>query len=83
MDMFMHYFRLLIPLIFLIGGLWSIITAIIGSPKVYEESKNPNMQRQIEHYGKTKSRIINAVGGVALAAVGAWLLYGWLFVPQP
>ncbi|MBR6420305.1 MAG: hypothetical protein IKS42_08215 [Oscillospiraceae bacterium] len=82
MDTFMHYFHLLIPVVFLIGGIITVIQAIIGSPKVYEESKNPNMQRQLQQIGKTKARILHAVGGLIMAGFGAWLLHGWLFVPQ-
>ena len=78
----MHYFRLLIPVLFVICGIGAVIIAIIGSPRFYEDSDNPNMQRQIERFGKTKARILNALGGLAMAAFGAWLLHGWLFVPQ-
>ena len=83
MDTFQKYLHLAYPLIFILGGIGTLIIAAVGSPKHFEESKNPNMQRQIQKIGKTKSRILNAVGGVILLAVGLWLLHGWLFVKQP
>ena len=82
MDRFMYYLHGALPVVLLLGGLYTVIMAIIGSPRVYEDSKNPNMQRQLAQMGKTKARIVHGIGGLIMAGVGAWLLHGWLFVPQ-
>lgn len=81
MDTFMHYFRLLIPLTFLIGGIVGLIIAAVGSPKHYEDSKNPGTQRQLQQYGKTKTRIMNAAGALLMLGFGLYLLHAWLFGP--
>lgn len=81
MDTFMHYFHLLIPLTFCIGGIAGLIIAAVGSPKHYEESKNPNVQRQLQQFGKKKARIMNAIGALLLLGFGLYLLRAWLFGP--
>ena len=77
-----RFLSLCFPILFTFGGVWSVVIALIGSPKFFEESDNPNMQRQIERLGKTKTRILHAAGGLVLLAFGLYLLRGWLFVPQ-
>lgn len=78
---FGDWITVLIPAVMLISGVVIIITALLGSPKVYENSKNPKMQNQIARWGKTKARIINGIGGLLIFAFGAYLLYCWAFGP--
>ena len=82
MDLVRRLCSLLIALTFLIGGIIGVILAVIGSPRVYENSKNPNMQRQLRQIGKTKARILHVIGSLLFAGIGAWLLHGLLFVQQ-
>ena len=82
MDSVQRVLTLLLILTLIGGGIFTLIAAITGSPRIYEDSKNPNMQRQLETLGKTKARILHAVGGLAFLGFGLWLLHGWLFVPQ-
>lgn len=81
MDTFMHWFSLAFPAIFLIGGIVVVIGAITGSRKMFEDSKNPQMQAQIAQIGKKKARILNGIGGALMAAFGGYLLYCWIFGP--
>ena len=80
MDGFRRILHLVIPVMFCLMGLFALGTAIIGSPKSYED--NPKMQTNLERFGKTKMRIIHAVIGLVLLGYGGWLLHGWLFVRQ-
>ena len=81
MDTFMHYFSLLVPVVLIAGGLFSLFGAVTGLPQIYENSKNPRMQQQLAQYGKNKARIIHAVGSAVMLGFGGWLLYCWIFGP--
>ena len=63
-------------------GAASLITALIGSPKRFEESDNPRMQQLLERFGKAKLRIIYIVLGLVGLGWGLKLLYGIFFVNQ-
>ncbi|MBR5404770.1 MAG: hypothetical protein K6E36_04715 [Oscillospiraceae bacterium] len=80
MDGFRRILHLIIPVLFCLTGVFAILTAVIGSPKSYED--NPKMQANLERFGKTKMRIIHALIGIGILAYGGWLLHGWLFVRQ-
>ncbi len=80
-DPFIHWLSLAFPVLILFGGLFALITALIGSPKMYENSKNPQMQDQIARWGKKKARIIHALVSLPLLAFGGYLLYCWLNGP--
>ena len=75
------WISLIVPVSFVLCGLAVVILALIGSPKIYEESKNLQMQAQIEKLGKTKARILHAVVGAGMTAFGGWLLYCAVFGP--
>lgn len=81
MDTLMHWLTLSVPMVLLLGGMYSLIAAATGWRKVYEDSKNPQMQDQIARLGKTKARMLHAVGGLLMAAFGGYLLYCWMFGP--
>ena len=81
MDTFMHWLSLAFPAVFLFGGIFSLIAAVTGWRRIYEDSKNPQMQAQLAQLGKKKARILHAAGGIIMAAFGGYLLYCWLFGP--
>lgn len=81
MDTLMHALTLVFPVMFLLGGIFSLFAAATGWRKIYEDSKNPQMQDQIARLGKSKARILHAVGGAAITAFGGYLLYCWIFGP--
>lgn len=81
MDTFMHWFSLAFPVLFLIGGIFSLIAAVTGWRTIYEDSKNPQMQRQLAQLGKKNARILHAIGGAVMTAFGGYLLYCWIFGP--
>ena len=82
MDGFRRILNLMLPLLMTVAGASMLVVSATGWRKSFEDNENPNMQRMLEKYGKTKVRIFYAFFGAAVLAVGLWLLHGWLFVPQ-
>ena len=83
MDTFQRILNLIIPVcITLIGGA-VLFAAVFGVRRTFEDNDNPNMQRMLAKFGKTKVRIFYIVFGLAVFGFGLYLLHGWLFVPQP
>ncbi len=80
-DPFLHWLTLAIPVLILGGGLFTLLTALTGWPRFYENSQNPQMQDQLARWGKNKARIIHALVSLLLLAFGGYLLYCWLFGP--
>lgn len=80
-DPFIHWLTFLIPVVLLGSGVMVLVSALFGFPKMYEKSKNPQMQDQLARWGKTKARIIHAIASLPLIAFGGWLLYCWLNGP--
>lgn len=64
------------------SGAYCLIAAITGWSRIYEESKNPAMQQQLQRIGKTKARILHSIGGAVMLGFGMYLLHGLLFVQQ-
>ena len=60
----------------------ALVTALIGSPKRFEDSDNPRMQQLLERFGKTKLRIIYIILSLGGLWWGLKLLYGIFFVRQ-
>ncbi len=81
MDTIMHWISLVIPVCFLFIGIMAIGMAVIGSPKWYENSKNPQIRQMVEVNGKTKVRLLHFFLGIFPLAFGGWLLYCWIFGP--
>ena len=63
------------------GGVFTLLTALTGWPRFYENSQNPQMQDQLARWGKNKARIIHALVSLLMLAFGGYLLYCWLFGP--
>lgn len=80
-DPFLHWLTLAIPVLILGGGVFTLLTALTGWPRFYENSQNPQMQDQLAKWGKKKSRIIHALVSLPMLAFGGYLLYCWLFGP--
>ncbi len=80
-DPFLHWLTLAIPVLILGGGLFTLLTALTGWPRFYENSQNPQMQDQLARWGKNKARIIHALVSLLMLAFGGYLLYCWLFGP--
>ncbi len=80
-DPFLHWLTLTVPVLLLGSGLFTLLTALTGWPRFYENSKNPQMQDQLARWGKKKARIIHALVSLMLFGVGGYLLYCWLFGP--
>ena len=80
-DPFAHWLTLAFPVLILGSGLMVLFAALTGLPAFYENSKNPRMQDQLAHWGKTKARIIHGIASLPLIALGGWLLYCWLRGP--
>ena len=80
-DPVMHWLSLAFPVLILFSGVMTLVTALIGSPKQYENSKYSQIREQIARWGKTRTRIIHAAASLPLLAFGGWLLYCWLFGP--
>ncbi|MCQ2408106.1 MAG: hypothetical protein MJ065_06215 [Oscillospiraceae bacterium] len=78
-DPVMHWLSLAFPVLILFSGVLTLVTALIGSPKQYEDSKYPQVREQITRWGKTKTRIIHAVVSLLLLAFGGWLLWHWIY----
>jgi len=83
MDGFRRILNLIFPAVLTIAGVSMVVVALTGWSKSFEDNENPNMQRMLDRFGKTKVRIFYAVFGAAVLGVGLWLLNGWLFVNQP
>jgi len=80
-DPFLHWLTLAIPVLILGGGVFTLLTALTGWPRFYENSQNPQMQDQLAKWGKNKARIIHALVSLLMLAFGGYLLYCWLFGP--
>ncbi len=80
-DPFLHWLTLAIPVLILGGGVFTLLTALTGWPRFYENSQNPQMQDQLARWGKNKARIIHALVSMLMLAFGGYLLYCWLFGP--
>lgn len=80
-DPFLHWLTLAIPVLILGGGVFTLLTALTGWPRFYENSQNPQMQDQLARWGKNKARIIHALISLLMLAFGGYLLYCWLFGP--
>ncbi|MBR3043192.1 MAG: hypothetical protein IKI45_01760 [Oscillospiraceae bacterium] len=80
-DPFLHWLTLAIPVLILGGGVFTLLTALTGWPRFYENSQNPQMQDQLARWGKNKARIIHALVSLLMLAFGGYLLYCWLFGP--
>ncbi|MCQ2417135.1 MAG: hypothetical protein MJ071_04910 [Oscillospiraceae bacterium] len=81
MDTIMHYLTLVIPVIIILSGIMILFGAVTGWSRMYENSKNPQMQQQLQQMGKTKARITHGLLSVPMLLFGGWLLYCWLFGP--
>ena len=73
MDHFTLDFHVLIPVLFCIGGIGGLLTAVVGSPKHYNRSGK-------RRSGKG-SRLLDALGSLLLLGFGLFLLYTLLFGP--
>ena len=82
MDTFRHILNLIVPVCITLIGAVMLFAAVFGSRRTFEDNDNPNMQRMLAKFGKTKVRIFYIVFGLAVLAFGLYLLHGWLFVPQ-
>ena len=80
-DPVMHWLSLAFPVLILFSGLLMLVTALIGSPKQYENSNYPQIREQIARWGKTRTRIIHAAASLPLLAFGGWLLWHWICGP--
>ena len=74
-----HWISLAYPIIFLLGGVMSIIAAILDRKT---DVTTERLSRLHIRLGKTGTRILYVLIGLALIGFGIYLLHGWLFIPQ-
>ena len=72
---------LLIPLLFIFGGIYTWITAMRGRIGKGENPLKKQMTEEAFRKHRKREIISGTVVSLGMIALGAWLLYHWIFGP--